>query len=249
MTDISTATIKHRANEKEYITGYWQKRSAGFAHLRKAELHSDKQRLWQQEISRHLPSGRRLKILDIGCGAGFFGILLGQSHDVTGIDLTPEMIDAARELAAAEHSSAQFAVMDAEALQFDGESFDAVISRNVMWNLPHPETAYREWLRVLKPGGLLLNYDAEYARCHHNQKLPSQNAHADIAPELLEECHNIYHMLDISAYDRPRWDAAFLESTGLCRVSTDTTVGSRIYASEDIFYIPVPMFCVKAVKF
>ena len=65
----------------------------------------------------------------------------------------------------------------------------------------------------------------------------------------MDECHNIYHMLDISAYNRPQWDEEFLQSTGLCNVSTDTTVGSRIYAAEDIFYIPVPMFCVKAVKF
>ena len=33
-----------------------------------------------------------------------------------------------------------------------------------MWNLPHPETAYAEWLRVLAPKGILLNYDAEYAK-------------------------------------------------------------------------------------
>ncbi len=248
MTEISTASITRRKDEKKYITGYWQKRSADFASLRSKELHSAKQKLWQQEITGHLPQGRRLKILDIGCGAGFFGILLGQSHDVTGIDLTPEMIAEAKALARAEGSSAEFCVMDAEALAFDSGSFDAVISRNVMWNLPHPETAYREWLRVLKPGGLLLNYDAEYARGHHEQKLPAQNAHADIAPELLEECHNIYHMLDISAYERPQWDAKFLKSTGACSVSTDAAVGSRIYAGEDIFYIPVPMFCVKAVK-
>lgn len=38
MSEISAANIIHRANEKEYITGYWQKRSAGFANLRKAEL-------------------------------------------------------------------------------------------------------------------------------------------------------------------------------------------------------------------
>ena len=56
-------------------------------------------------------------------------------------------------------------------------------------------------------------------------------------------------MLDISAYNRPQWDEEFLQSTGLCSVSTDTTVGRRIYAAEDIFYIPVPMFCIKAVKF
>lgn len=43
-----------------------------------------------------------------------------------------------------------------------------------MWNLPHPETAYAEWLRVLAPKGILLNYDAEYAKDHHRQNcLPS----------------------------------------------------------------------------
>ena len=55
MSEISAASIIHRTNEKEYITGYWQKRSTGFANLRKAELHSEKQLLWQQEITRHLP--------------------------------------------------------------------------------------------------------------------------------------------------------------------------------------------------
>ena len=37
MSEISAASIIHRTNEKEYITGYWQKRSTGFANLRKAE--------------------------------------------------------------------------------------------------------------------------------------------------------------------------------------------------------------------
>lgn len=43
MSEISAANIIHRTNEKEYITGYWQKRSTGFANLRKTELHSEKQ--------------------------------------------------------------------------------------------------------------------------------------------------------------------------------------------------------------
>lgn len=51
MSEISAASIIHRTDEKEYITGYWQKRSTGFANLRKAELHSEKQLLWQHEIT------------------------------------------------------------------------------------------------------------------------------------------------------------------------------------------------------
>jgi len=117
-----------------------------------------------------------------------------------------------------------------------------------MWNLPHPETAYAEWLRVLAPKGILLNYDAEYAKDHHRQKLPALNAHVDVSAELLNECHNIYHMLEISLFERPRWDLEILKALGSCSCSVDQSVGDRIYAEQDIFYIPVPMFCIKAVK-
>ena len=79
MSEISAASIIHRTDEKEYITGYWQKRSTGFANLRKAELHSEKQLLWQHEITRHLPQNRSLKILDIGCAQAFLAFCWGKS--------------------------------------------------------------------------------------------------------------------------------------------------------------------------
>lgn len=63
MSEIYAASIIHRTDEKEYITGYWQKRSTGFANLRKAELHSEKQLLWQQEITRHLPQNAAMQNL------------------------------------------------------------------------------------------------------------------------------------------------------------------------------------------
>lgn len=100
------------------------------------------------------------------------------------------------------------------------------------------------WLRKVS----LLNYDAEYAKDHHRQKLPAINAHADVSAELLNECHNIYHMLEISLFERPRWDLEILKALGSCSCSVDQSVGDRIYAEQDIFYIPVPMFCIKAVK-
>ena len=79
MSEISAASIIHRTDEKEYITGYWQKRSTGFANLRKAELHSEKQLLWQQEITRHLPQNRRLNILDIAAAQAFLAFCWGRS--------------------------------------------------------------------------------------------------------------------------------------------------------------------------
>ena len=52
--------------------------------------------------------------------------------------------------------------MDAQNLEFEDGVFDVVISRNLTWNLKDPERAYREWCRVLKPGGKLLNFDANW---------------------------------------------------------------------------------------
>ena len=248
MTTNTPANIHHSTDPKKYISDYWRDRADSFAKLREEELSSEKYRLWQQEISTHLPSGKSLRILDIGCGAGFFSILLAQmGHTVRGIDITPAMITDAKKLGEAYKCSISFEVMDAEQLTFADASFDVVIARNVTWNLPNPQLAYSEWLRVLRPCGLLMNYDAEYARDHH-RPLPVRNAHAGVSDELLERCHNIYHMLDISVCDRPAWDETALLNAGARSVSIDKSVSSRIYPHEDDFYIPAPMFGIFATK-
>ena len=53
-------------------------------------------------------------------------------------------------------------VMDAEAPDFPDEEFDVIVSRNLTWTLPDAEHAYQEWFRVLKPGGVMINLDANY---------------------------------------------------------------------------------------
>ena len=55
-------------------------------------------------------------------------------------------------------------------------------------------------------------------------------------------------MLEISSFTRPQWDIELLTKMGASSVSIDPTVGPRIYSEEDEFYIPVPMFLVKAIK-
>ena len=53
----------------------------------------------------------------------------------------------------------RFEQADAEQLPFAPASFDLVISRHVLWTLPHPEAAIDEWIRVLRPGGRLVVVD------------------------------------------------------------------------------------------
>ena len=63
------------------------------------------------------------------------------------------MIAEARRKAAGRSVSVRFEEADAEQLPFAPGSFDLVISRHLLWTLPHPEAAIDEWIRVLRTGG------------------------------------------------------------------------------------------------
>ncbi|MCR5581133.1 MAG: class I SAM-dependent methyltransferase [Pseudobutyrivibrio sp.] len=237
---------------KDKVESYWTKRADGFYDLRLDEIESNKADRWRQEIIKLLPDRGLLKILDVGCGAGFFEVILGKlGHEITGIDLTEEMIAKANLMIARyglDTAKVQAIVGDAEHLNYEDDTFDVVITRNLTWTLPHPVEAYSEWNRVLKKGGILINFDAEYAKGAHNLKSPENLAHKDIADSLKDECHDIYHMLTISMLDRPAWDCKILSEVGYKDIEADTDFGSRIFIERDEFYIPDQMFCIKAIK-
>lgn len=237
-------------SRKERIAGYWSKRSDSFQAQRRAELHSSMADRWLLEIQKYLPQ-RKLKILDVGCGSGFFTILLGkQGHEVLGTDLTPDMIEKSRELAKEEGVDCKFEIMDAENLDFPDETFDVVISRNLTWTLPDAGHAYEEWCRVLKKGGILLNFDANYGTydATDTASLPEQHSHNMLGMEMLKENEDIKKQLPISSYIRPAWDVETLGKLGIQELSLDLGVGKRIYVEKDEFYNPVPIFTLCGKK-
>ena len=180
-----------------------------------------------------------------------FSVILAEcGYAVTAIDYTQAMLEEAKENAMAQgvQDRITFQQMDAQDLCFSDAAFEVIVSRNLTWNLQEPERAYREWRRVLKKDGLLLNFDAEYAKGAHNLSLPENKAHNMISAPLKEECHDIYHMLSISTLERPDWDLQVLRQVGFSQVSVDKTVGSRIYAEMDEFHIPDAMFGIVAKK-
>ena len=238
---------------KKRVEGYWSKRAESFFALKEGEAESCHGDRWKKEIEKALPTGRPLKILDIGCGAGFFeAILTNELYEITGIDLTGTMISKAQEMIRVRGLDAKrikAMVMDAENLEFENESFDVIISRNLTWTLPHPVDAYREWFRVLKKGGVLLNFDAEYARHAHENLYSEDNlAHKELSREMKDECHRIYHMLTISALRRPAWDEKILKEIGFTKIVTDTAFGDKIYLEKDRFYVPDALFSIVATK-
>ena len=141
---------------------YWTGRASGYSEVNQAELETGQRQKWSDclrgEITQQFPgmAADQLHILEAGTGPGFFAILLCElGYDVTAIDLTPAMLEEAKKNAGEMAGSIRFMEMNAESLDFEDASFDVVISRNLTWNLPNPDAAYAEWVRVLKPGGML----------------------------------------------------------------------------------------------
>jgi ubiquinone/menaquinone biosynthesis C-methylase UbiE len=92
------------------------------------------------------------RVLDVATGPGYAAAAaadLGAS--VVGVDMAPAMVELARRL----HPTVEFRVAQAEALPFEDDSFDAVISNFVAPHLSRPELAVAELVRVLRGGGRL----------------------------------------------------------------------------------------------
>lgn len=235
------------------VIRYWSARVHDFGQVRKSELSDRLGQRWCAALEQLLPSGK-LRILDAGTGTGYFSILLARrGHKMTGIDLTHAMIAEAKTQAETEGLPIRFEVMDAQALSFANESFDAVISRNLTWTLPDPETAYREWFRVLKKDGVLINFDANYGKSVSTgmpQKTGPGDAapygHAGVTPEMMTENKEITLSMDISRENRPEWDLAALQRTGFSSFAANIHAGTAILRERDDPAAPV--FLVTAKK-
>jgi SAM-dependent methyltransferase len=95
-------------------------------------------------------------VLDVGCGTGVVAITAVQKGArVQGLDLTPELLDRARENARIANVTIDFREGDVEALPFQDGAFDIVLSQFGHMFAPRPDVALAEMLRVLKPGGTI----------------------------------------------------------------------------------------------
>lgn len=236
------------------IENYWSKRAHDFNTVRRNELENEISNRWMAVFHRCLPSNKRLKILDIGTGSGYFAILLSkEGHSVTGIDLTEAMINEAKITARDYSVTPTFIQMDAQSTSFKDNSFDVIVTRNLTWTLPDPQAAYKEWYRIMKKDGILLNFDANYAdniRNHHQKDSYISSSdiygHCGITSDLQKENDTLTLSMPCSIHHRPDWDIELIRQIGFSKYTTDLNLGKEVLKQHDL--ADAPLFLIKAIK-
>jgi len=107
-------------------------------------------------LVNHARIAQGMRLLDVACGTGVVAITAARrGATVTAIDLTPQLLERARENARLAEVEVDWHEGDVESLPFEAGQFDAVLSQFGHIFAPRPEVAVAEMLRVLKPGGTL----------------------------------------------------------------------------------------------
>ena len=260
------------ALEREIHT-YWDERAESYSNGVRGELADARHEAWRNVLKRvsrdHLEearvSKRDMRVLDLGCGPGFFSILFAEMGCIVdAVDASGEMLARAdaNVKAAGLEGSVAFCQGDVTALPFADGSFDIAASRNLTWLMRDPLGAYAEWMRVLRPGGKLVVFDANWylylanpdidARRKDDQrdKLTlewDEGSHATTAEE--RRCEAIAAELPLTPVVRPAWDIDALTGLGASHVQVDEAIWLDLWTEgEQKYYGSSPLFLVEAVK-
>ena len=152
-------------------------------------------KIWENKVTGYFPAGA--KILDIGCGLGREAFALSDmGYDVTGVDISKEVITQVKKLAADKGYDILFYDYDGKSLPFPDESFDVVLiwaqTFGLLYGDEYKQDCLAEWKRVVKSGGLVSfsAHDYRYLKEHYPDCLDGRKffpyANAEIYWETFE---------------------------------------------------------------
>lgn len=163
---------------------FWDAAAATFDNEPDHGLHDPRTRAaWAALLASFIPP-QPSRVLDIGCGTGSLSLLLASmGHAVTGVDLSPLMLEQAMRKANAAGARLLLSAMDAAYPAIAPARFDVVLCRHVLWALPQPDEVARRWAALLKPGGRLVLVEGFW---HTGAGLKSADALALLPDDLID---------------------------------------------------------------
>ena len=214
--------------------------------------------IWKKYIDDIVVPEPGIKILEPCCGPGFLSIALsGKDRDITGVDECPAMLKGARTNATQNRSFARFIQGDCHRLPYPDESFDLVVARDSLWTVYNPAEAYREWVRILRPGGRLLVFDSTWGAEFFDQELMDKKIKHRIKNNMpVEDYYYGDYGLGrelavrsmLANVKRPDWDFSVLSKVKM-DINVDLDSWKYLWNEEKIkFYGYVPMFIINARK-
>lgn len=118
---------------------------------------------WAARLREWVP-GSGADVVDVGCGTGSLALLLAeQGHRVVGVDVSAGMVTRARRKFADAGRRLPVVLGDAAEVPVRAGRFDVVLARHLLWALPDPVAALRQWVRLLRPGGWLVLIEGRWA--------------------------------------------------------------------------------------
>ena len=255
------------------IEDYWDERAESYSNGVRGELGDGRRQAWQRVLERAAGGyivesafeKSEKRALDLGCGPGFFSILLAEmGFKVDAVDESGEML--ARATSNARESSVEdritFHKGDVTNLPFGDDAFDFIACRNLTWLMLDPEGAYAEWLRVLAPGGKLVVFDANWYRYlvdeevaarrefdQLNNVLEGWDESAQATSDEEKRCEEMAALLPLTPVLRPQWDLDLLARLGSVHAVADEGIWYEVWTqNEQDYYGATPMFMIEAVK-
>jgi SAM-dependent methyltransferase len=222
----------------ERIETAWSADAGGYDQVIQKQLSNKKEvKHWQEEL-RLVLGEKPLHVLDVGCGPGFFTIMLARlNHNVTSVDGAEGMVECARINIKKQalntklnNGRAVTKIYQGDAVLLDKEkedSLDAIVSRDVVWTLYDPEKTFIRWKNLLKTDGKIVIYDGDYRRDQSSLRYYALKSISNLINFFTEgkprkkqhnSAGNGFEQLPMIRHNRPQYDRELLLKVGFSKV-------------------------------